>query len=88
MAVLSGCRNRNHTDLAEKIFHRIEKHFSKDKKRFTAAIILLSNLYTSAGHLDKSLTLKNRLKEYNFKKVISFSWAEIQRTNSTIRIIQ
>jgi len=32
--------------------------------------------------------LKNRLKEYNFKKVISFSWAEIQRTNSTIRIIQ
>ncbi|CAF1012481.1 unnamed protein product [Adineta ricciae] len=43
MALLSGARNAKNLDLAEKTFHRIQKHFPQLKHRIVAASVLLAN---------------------------------------------
>ncbi|UJR29805.1 hypothetical protein I4U23_017349 [Adineta vaga] len=76
MALLSGARNNKDIEIAKKIFHRIQQHFPDLKNRLTSASILLCNVYTSVGEIEKSSNIKNSLNQIGLKKTVGLSWTE------------
>ncbi|CAF0805328.1 unnamed protein product [Adineta ricciae] len=77
MALLSGARNAKNSDLAEKTFHRIQKHFPQLKDRIVAASVLLANVYASIGQIDQSFSLKKQLSQSGLKKTSGVSYNEV-----------
>ncbi|CAF0981598.1 unnamed protein product [Adineta steineri] len=77
MSLLSGARNAKNSQLAEKIFNRIEKHFPQIQDRIISASILLANVYASTGQMGKSSNIKRKLIQANLKKPSGLSYTEV-----------
>ncbi|CAF1012104.1 unnamed protein product [Adineta steineri] len=85
MSLLSGAQNAKNSQLAEKIFNRIEKHFPQIQDRIVSASILLANVYASTGQMEKSLNIKRKLIQANLKKPSGLSYTEVNNKIYTFR---
>ena len=74
MSILSSARNAKNVLLAEKIFHRIEDHFSNNESSLTSARILLANTYGLSGNKSMSSNVRMKLNQSNTKKVVGCTW--------------
>ena len=76
MSLLSGARNANDHCLSEKIVDRMKKEFPHLIDSLISATVLLSNVYASAGQIDKALTIRNELNQSGQKKKVGLVWTE------------
>lgn len=74
MALLSGTRNHNNSQLAEVIVNRMKTVFVELPNTLTSASILLSNIYGSTGDIEKASDIKLALMRSGAKKKIGASW--------------
>jgi TRAP-type mannitol/chloroaromatic compound transport system permease large subunit len=77
VAFLSGARNEKNKELAEKIFHRMQKLFPELPNQLTSAAILLANVYASTGHSDKASDIRMQLQQAGLKKKVGVSWTVV-----------
>ena len=68
MALLSGARNMNNISVSQNIYDRMKKLFPQRRNPLTAAAILLSNVYASAGDIDKASDIRIQLHKDLFSK--------------------
>ena len=74
MALLSGARNHKTLELAQEIYHRMNKLFPGLKESWMAASILLANTHTSAGDFGKATDIKVELAQSGVKRKGGLSW--------------
>ncbi|CAF0889915.1 unnamed protein product [Adineta steineri] len=77
MALLSGARNANNSELSQNIYDRMRKSFPDIKNSLTPAAVLLANAYTSSGDIDTASNIRNELNRSGAKKKIGLSWTVI-----------
>ena len=77
MALLSGARNQQHSQLGEELVHRMKKLFPDLKSQLASALILLSNIHGSLGDQEKASDIRQELSEFGVKKVAGRSWTVI-----------
>ena len=77
VALLSGCRNRKHSQLADVVYSRMRKHFPEEKSSLTAAIVLLANTAASSGDMDRALNVRDHLNRPDMKKTVGLSWSSV-----------
>ncbi len=77
MALLSGARNENNSNLSQQIFDRMNKLFPDLNNSLTSAAILLANVYSSSGDIEKASDIKIQLKKSGAKKKIGLSWSGV-----------
>ncbi len=75
--MLSSARNAKNSTLAEKIFHRIEHNFSKDKNCLVPAQVLLANTYGLAGNKSMASNIRMKLHQDNAKKLVALTWTYV-----------
>ncbi|CAF4067259.1 unnamed protein product, partial [Adineta steineri] len=77
MALLSGARNANNSELSQNIYDRMRKIFPDMKNSLTSAAVLLANVYTSSGDIDAASNIRNELNRSGTMKKIGLSWTVI-----------
>lgn len=77
--MLSGARNENNVDLAEKVFARIKEKFPEMNKSSIPASILLANVYARSGQMEKSIGIRNDLNQSGVKKRVGLTWTVINK---------
>ena len=78
MAILSGARNQGNSDLAQRIFNKIQLTFSNQHAGIvTTASVLLANTFATAEDIKKSSKIKGTIYESNIKKTCGISWTEV-----------
>ena len=73
MALLSGARNVNNTDLSQCVYDRMKKLFPEMINSLTSAAVLLSNTYASSGVADKASNIRIQLHKSGVKKKIGLT---------------
>ncbi len=77
--MLSGARNENNSNLSQQIFDRMKKIFPDLNNSLTSAAILLANVYSSSGDIEKASDIKIQLKKSGAKEKIGLSWSGVNR---------
>ena len=73
MALLSGARNENNSQLSQEVFDQMKKLFPHSTTLLTPAAILLANVYGSSGELDKASDIRVELDKTGAKKTAGIS---------------
>jgi hypothetical protein len=74
VSILSSCRNAKNILLSEKIFRRIEIHFSDNEDCLVSARVLLANTYGMSGNRSMASNIQRKISQSNMKKVVGCSW--------------
>lgn len=74
MALLSGARNVKNSLLGQQIYDRMSELFPQSKEIFTSAATLLANIYASTGDTDRSLNIRDQMRQSGLKKKPGISW--------------
>jgi hypothetical protein len=77
VALLSGARNINNTDLSQNVYDRMKKLFPQMTNPLTAAAVLLANVYASSGDIDKASDIRVKLNQSGVKKKTGLSWTVV-----------
>ena len=64
----------NNISVSQNIYDRMKKLFPQRRNPLTAAAILLSNVYASAGDIDKASDIRIQLHKSDAKKKIGLTW--------------
>ena len=67
VAIMSGARTQHNSELSEKFFLQMKKHFPHLKEDLVAASILLSNTYCSTDKSRRSESLKKEVRESSIR---------------------
>ncbi len=74
VALLSGARNVNNSHLSQILYDRMKTLFPQTSNPLPAAAVLLANVYTSSGDLEKASDIKDHLRHLGSKKKIGVTW--------------
>lgn len=74
VALLSGCRNYQKTDLAKEVYNRIIERFPEARELLVPATVLLANTVASSGNLDQASDVRMQL---HGKKTAGLSWTTV-----------
>ena len=74
MALLSGARTKNLSQLAQQIVSRMKKLFPQLNHELMSASILLANIYGSLGQNEKAFDIRNELNRSGVKKKVGIAW--------------
>jgi hypothetical protein len=77
VALLSGARNINNTDLSQNVYDRMEKLFPQMTNPLISAAVLLANVYASSGDINKASDIKRQLHKSGVKKKVGLSWTAV-----------
>jgi hypothetical protein len=77
VALLSGARNVNNSYLSQNIYDSMKKLFPQMTNPLISAAVLLANVYTSSGEIDKALDIKIHLNKAGARKKAGLTWTVI-----------
>ena len=78
VTLLSGARNGRQSDLAQKIYNRMQSLFPHETDSLISGSILLSNIYLSTGDHEEARKIRlDRIRQYGTKVNPGVSWTEI-----------
>lgn len=77
-AILSAARSARQSDLAKRLYNRMQSLFSGQRSDLISASILLSNTYASLGDYERAHDIRDhRLKNYGDKVEVGLTWTVI-----------
>ncbi|CAF1215326.1 unnamed protein product, partial [Didymodactylos carnosus] len=77
MSILSAARNQKNPALSQKIFDRMQSHFSDVQDCLLSARVLLANTYALSGNKSMASKIRMKLNESNLRKMTGLSWTVV-----------
>ncbi len=67
----------NNSYLSQNVYDRMKKFFPQTSDPLTSAAVLLANVYTSSGDLEKASGIKIQLHKSGAKKKMGLTWTVV-----------
>jgi hypothetical protein len=78
VSLLSGARNHRDSALSQKLYDRMKFLFPNQKSDLIAALVLVSNTYSSVGDEQQAQEVQiSRIKQLGNKTKAGLSWTEV-----------